>query len=105
MPVSDPPIQEPFVADELARPPNAQSEVVSSAPLLTDWLRIALPLVVVVGFIVLAWRFGYFSLKTPAQLDEGREMDAGRLAAIKIGKRRLIPAAALQAWIANAPAA
>lgn len=34
-----------------------------------------------------------------------REMDAGRLAAIKIGKRRLIPATALHAWIAQAPAA
>lgn len=77
MPVSDPPIQEPFVADELARPPNAQSEVVSSAPLLTDWLRIALPLVVVVGFIVLAWRFGYFSLKTPAQLDAATDRVEG----------------------------
>jgi excisionase family DNA binding protein len=34
-----------------------------------------------------------------------RKMDARRLAAIKIGKRRLIPAASLRAWIANAPAA
>ena len=34
-----------------------------------------------------------------------KQMGAGRLGAIKIGKRRLIPADALRAWIASAPAA
>jgi uncharacterized membrane protein YdjX (TVP38/TMEM64 family) len=56
-------------AEEFAPPPSEESEVVNTTPLLTDWLRIALPVLVVAGFIVLAWRFGYFSLKTPEQLD------------------------------------
>jgi uncharacterized membrane protein YdjX (TVP38/TMEM64 family) len=56
-------------AEEFAPPPSEESEVVNATPLLTDWLRIALPVLVVAGFIVLAWRFGYFSLKTPEQLD------------------------------------
>jgi uncharacterized membrane protein YdjX (TVP38/TMEM64 family) len=56
-------------AEELAPPPGEESEVVNATPLLTDWLRMALPVLVVAGFIVLAWRFGYFSLKTPEQLD------------------------------------
>ena len=43
--------------------------MVNATPLLTDWLRMALPVLVVAGFIVLAWRFGYFRLKTPKQLD------------------------------------
>ena len=43
--------------------------MVNATPLLTDWLRMALPVLVVAAFIVLAWRFGYFSLKTPEQLD------------------------------------
>lgn len=43
--------------------------MVNATPLLTDWLRMALPVLVVAGFIVLAWRFGYFSFKTPEQLD------------------------------------
>ena len=33
------------------------------------------------------------------------QMDSGRLAAVKFGARRMIPAAALRDWIANAPAA
>jgi uncharacterized membrane protein YdjX (TVP38/TMEM64 family) len=56
-------------AEELAPSPSEESEVLNATPLLTDWLRMALPVLVVAGFIVLAWRFGYFSLKTPEQLD------------------------------------
>jgi len=77
MTVTDPPIQKPFVAEEVARPPREQSEAANSTPLLTDWLRMALPVVVVAGFIVLAWRFGYFSLKTPAQLDAATDRVEG----------------------------
>jgi uncharacterized membrane protein YdjX (TVP38/TMEM64 family) len=77
MSVTDPPIREPFVDEKLARPPNEQSEAASSTPLLTDWLRVALPVLVVAGFIVLAWRFGYFSLKTPAQLDAATDRIEG----------------------------
>ena len=78
MPVTDPPIQEPFVAEELARPPSEGGEAVNSTPLLTDWLRIALPVLVVAGFMVLAWRFGYFRLKTPEQLDAATDRVEGR---------------------------
>jgi len=52
--------------------------MVNATPLLTDWLRMALPVLVVAGFIVLAWRFGYFSLKTPAQLDAATDRIAKR---------------------------
>ena len=77
MPVNDPPMQEPVVAEELARPPSDETEAVNSTRLLTDWLRIALPVLVVAGFVVLAWRFGYFSLKTPAQLDAATDRVEG----------------------------
>jgi uncharacterized membrane protein YdjX (TVP38/TMEM64 family) len=36
---------------------------------LTDWLRIALPVLVIAALVGLAWHFGYFNLKTPDQLD------------------------------------
>ena len=35
----------------------------------TDWLRVALPVVAVAIFIVIAWRHGYFDLKNPQKLD------------------------------------
>src|SRR2546423_14675788 len=76
MPVTDPPFQEPLVA-ERARPRRGESETVSARPLLTDWLRIALPVLVVAGFMVLAWRFGYFRLKTPEQLDAATDRVEG----------------------------
>ena len=75
--VTDPPIQKPFAAEELARLPSEETEAVHSTPLLSDWLRIALPVLVVAGFMVLAWRFGYFSLKTPAQLDAATDRVEG----------------------------
>jgi len=77
MPVTDPPIAEAFVAEELARPPNEKNKAAKSTPLVTDWLRLALPVLIVAGFIVLAWRFGYFSLKTPEQLDAATDRVEG----------------------------
>ena len=35
----------------------------------TDWLRVALPVIAVAIFIVIAWRHGYFDLKNPQKLD------------------------------------
>lgn len=35
----------------------------------TDWLRVALPVIAVVIFVVVAWRHGYFDLKNPQKLD------------------------------------
>jgi len=35
----------------------------------TDWLRVALPVVAVVIFVLVAWRHGYFNLKDPQKLD------------------------------------
>ena len=35
----------------------------------TDWLRVALPVIAVAIFIVVAWRHGYFDLKNPQKLD------------------------------------
>jgi uncharacterized membrane protein YdjX (TVP38/TMEM64 family) len=35
----------------------------------TDWLRVALPVIAVAVFIVIAWRHGYFDLKNPQKLD------------------------------------
>jgi uncharacterized membrane protein YdjX (TVP38/TMEM64 family) len=35
----------------------------------TDWVRIALPIVAVAIFVILAWRHGYFDLKNPQKLD------------------------------------
>ena len=69
MPVTDPPQPRPLVGEEFAPPVTEESKAARSTPLLTDWLRIALPVLVVAGFMVLAWRFGYFRLKTPEQLD------------------------------------
>ena len=34
----------------------------------TDWLRVALPLVALAIFIIVAWRHGYFDLRTPEKL-------------------------------------
>jgi uncharacterized membrane protein YdjX (TVP38/TMEM64 family) len=52
-------------------------EATDSSPLLTDWLRIALPVLVIAGLIALAWRFGYFNLKTPDQLDAATDKVEG----------------------------
>jgi uncharacterized membrane protein YdjX (TVP38/TMEM64 family) len=35
----------------------------------SDWVRVALPLIAVVIFVVVAWRHGYFDLKNPEKLD------------------------------------
>jgi uncharacterized membrane protein YdjX (TVP38/TMEM64 family) len=35
----------------------------------TDWVRVALPLIAVAVFVVIAWRHGYFDLKNPEKLD------------------------------------
>ena len=77
MPATDSPIEESLGAEERAPPRRGQSETVSARPRLTDWLRIALPVLIVAGFMVLAWRFGYFSLKTPAQLDAATDRVEG----------------------------
>ena len=34
----------------------------------SDWVRVALPLIAVVIFVVVAWRHGYFNLKDPEKL-------------------------------------
>ena len=35
----------------------------------SDWVRVALPVVAVIVFVVVAWRHGYFNLKDPQKLD------------------------------------
>ena len=35
----------------------------------SDWVRVALPVVAVIIFVVVAWRHGYFNLKDPQKLD------------------------------------
>jgi len=35
----------------------------------TDWVRVALPVIAVAIFVVVAWRHGYFDLKNPEKLD------------------------------------
>jgi len=42
-----------------------------------EWLRLLLPVVVVAGFIVLAWRAGYFNLKNPERLGAAAERVQG----------------------------
>jgi excisionase family DNA binding protein len=55
-------------------------------------------------------KFAYTILEAAALSSVGRstlyrQMERGSFASIKIGKRRLITATALQAWLASAPAA
>ena len=50
-----------------AHPKRPQRERERARP--TDWVRVALPIVAVAIFIVLAWRHGYFDLKNPQKLD------------------------------------
>lgn len=45
-------------------PPNAPEQRLR----LSDWVRIALPIVFVIAFMLLAWRLGYFKLRTPQHL-------------------------------------
>ena len=40
----------------------------SAKPRTSDWLRIGLPVLALVVFIVVAWRHGYFDLKNPQKL-------------------------------------
>jgi uncharacterized membrane protein YdjX (TVP38/TMEM64 family) len=35
----------------------------------TDWLRVALPVLALAVFVILAWRHGYFDLKNPQKLE------------------------------------
>jgi uncharacterized membrane protein YdjX (TVP38/TMEM64 family) len=44
---------------------------------ITDWIRLAIPVVVVAALIVTAWRLGYFNIKTPAQLDAATDRVEG----------------------------
>jgi uncharacterized membrane protein YdjX (TVP38/TMEM64 family) len=46
---------------------NKQEDREGARP--TDWLRVALPIVAVAVFVVVAWRHGYFDLKNPEKLD------------------------------------
>jgi len=39
----------------------------------SDWVRVALPLIAVVIFVVVAWRHGYFDLKNPEKLGAAAE--------------------------------
>lgn len=85
--------QKLFVAEELVRPLSEESEAGNTKARVTDWLRLALPVLIVAAFMVLAWRFGYFSLKTPAQLDAAADRVEGlpvrlayQLAAIGLGR-------------------
>jgi uncharacterized membrane protein YdjX (TVP38/TMEM64 family) len=38
-------------------------------PRTTDWIRLALPILVLAIFIVLAWKHGYFDLRNPEKLE------------------------------------
>jgi len=38
------------------------------SPSVADWARMAAPVIVMAGFLVVAWRSGYFALKDPAKL-------------------------------------
>ena len=64
-------------SQQLARPLGDDGLAANSTRLFTDWLRIALPVLVVAGFMVVAWRFGYFNLKTPEQLDAATDRVEG----------------------------
>src|SRR5512143_4032910 len=37
-------------------------------PRASDWVRLVAPTLLLVGLVVVAWRFGYFSLKDPQTL-------------------------------------
>ena len=40
---------------------------------VSDWIRAGLPLLALAGFIVLAWRHGYFDLKNPQKLNDAAQ--------------------------------
>src|SRR4051812_9551082 len=42
-------------------------------PRARDWLRIAIPVLLVAGFIAVAWKMGYFDLKHPDRLNRAAE--------------------------------
>jgi uncharacterized membrane protein YdjX (TVP38/TMEM64 family) len=50
--------------DHTGRPPP---------PRARDWIRIALPVLLVAGFIAVAWKMGYFDLKHPDKLNRAAE--------------------------------
>ena len=56
---------------------TGELDATDSSPLLTDWLRVALPVLVIAGLIGLAWHLGYFNLKTPDQLDAATDKVEG----------------------------
>lgn len=54
-------------ADDAGNSPHSR-EPRRRRPSKSDWLRIAVPLAIIVVFIVIAWRLGYFDLKHPQKL-------------------------------------
>ncbi len=44
---------------------------------VSDWVRIAIPVLVVAGLVVAAWRLGYFDLKQPQKLGQAAERAEG----------------------------
>ena len=61
---------------------------------LGDWVRIALPIALVIAFMFLAWRLGYFKLRHPQHLGEAadRVRDVPWLGPIFVGVYALIGA-------------
>jgi len=56
---------------------TGEAQATDSPPRWTDWLRVALPVLVVAGLVGLAWRFGYFSLRTSDRLDAATDKVEG----------------------------
>lgn len=46
-------------------------------PTKADWLRVAIPVVVVSALVVVAWRLGYFDLRKPRQLNAAAQRAEG----------------------------
>lgn len=56
------------VSSGSAPPESNQSQESKQRLRPSDWVRIALPVVFVIGFIVVAWRLGYFKLRHPQHI-------------------------------------
>ena len=67
-----PPFTHPVALPEHASPPASHDEnkhhKKHEPARPTDWLRVALPLLAVAVFVIIAWRHGYFDLKDPQKL-------------------------------------
>ena len=56
------------VSNDSASPESSQSPLPKERLRLSDWVRIALPIVFVIAFMVVAWRLGYFKLRHPQHI-------------------------------------